>query len=86
MNPTCRRKIPIHPANADRSEGVGEGGWRGGGRRRGEAEMRRGRRQGEMREEGWGSAEGRGGENVMRAATGEGATTVAGFGTMSVLT
>ena len=42
--------IPINPANADRSEGVGEGGWRGGGRRRGEDEMGRGRRRGEMRE------------------------------------
>ena len=58
---------------------MGEGGWRGGGRRRGEDEMGRGRRRGEVREEGWGSAEGRGGENAMRAATGEGATTLAGF-------
>ena len=50
MSPLPPCYIPINPANADRSEGVGEGGWRGGGRRRGEDEMGRGRRRGEMRE------------------------------------
>ena len=42
--------IPIHPANADRSEGVGERGRRKGGRRREEDESGRATRQEERGE------------------------------------